>query len=117
SQPVAGRTMALAAREEVRTQEISSTPAESEPCMWGRATLITGTSRTCITGTVMTVTVMAQRRRAPSGAPRAGGGKASAVLVVIWGPLREHPRQVPTSDQHLADPARALGRGQFAPFV
>src|SRR5215468_8807555 len=53
--------------------------------MWGRATLITVTSRTCITVTVMTVTVMAQRRRALSGASRSGVWRASAVVVVIRG--------------------------------
>ena len=62
SHPVAGRITALAARYEVSTQEISSTPADSDPCMWGRATLMTVTSSTCITVTVMTVAVMAHRR-------------------------------------------------------
>ena len=88
SQPVAGRITALAARYEVSTHEISSTPAESEPCMWGSATLMTVTSSTCITVTVMTVAVIAQRRTAPicgsdsaaavpasSGAHRAAGSR------------------------------------------
>jgi hypothetical protein len=33
SQPVAGMMIALAARNEVMTQDISSRPADSEPCM------------------------------------------------------------------------------------
>src|SRR5215471_6863796 len=61
--------------------------------MWGRATLITVTSRTCITVTVMTVTVMAQRRRALRGASKSGVWAASAVAVVISGPLWREGRR------------------------
>ena len=67
SHPVAGSAMALAARYEVSTHETSSSPAESAPWMWGRATLVTLVSRTWSTDTSMTVTVMAQRRALPSG--------------------------------------------------
>src|SRR5215467_6237080 len=62
SQPVAGMTMAFAARNEVITHDISSMPAESEPCMCGRATLVTLESSTCMTVTIMTENVMAHRR-------------------------------------------------------
>ena len=62
SQPVAGMTIALAARNEVMTHDISSRPADSEPCMWGSATLVTLESRTCMTVTIMTENVIAHRR-------------------------------------------------------
>src|SRR6266581_2660221 len=62
SQPVAGMTMAFAARNEVMTHDISSIPADIEPCMWGRATLVTLESRTCMTVTIITENVMAHRR-------------------------------------------------------
>src|SRR5215470_17201880 len=59
SQPVAGITMALAARYEVRTQETSSRPAESEPCRCGSTTLVTLVSSTCMKATTITERVMA----------------------------------------------------------
>src|SRR5438445_5012965 len=62
SQPVAGMMMALAARNEVMTQDISSMPADSEPCMWGSATLVTLESSNCMTVTIITENVMAHRR-------------------------------------------------------
>ena len=62
SQPVAGMMMAFAARNEVMTHDISSIPADIEPCMWGRATLVTLESRTCMTVTIITENVMAHRR-------------------------------------------------------
>jgi hypothetical protein len=37
-------------------------PADIEPCMWGRATLVTLVSSTCMTVTIITDKVMAQRR-------------------------------------------------------
>src|ERR1700675_2700572 len=83
SQPVAGRTTALAARYEVSTHEISSTPAASEPCIWGSATLMTVTSSTCMTVTVMTVAVIAQRRTAPiCGSDSAAAVPASSVPLI-----------------------------------
>src|SRR4029453_2096920 len=59
SQPVAGMMTALAARYEVRTQDTSSRPAESDPCRCGRTTLVTLVSRTCMKATTMTDKVMA----------------------------------------------------------
>ena len=72
---MAGMTIALAARNEVMTHDISSTPADSEPCMCGRATLVTLVSRTCMTVTIITDTVMAHLRAGeicPSAAGSAG---------------------------------------------
>ena len=66
SHPVAGRITALAARYDVSTHETSSTPADSEPWMWGRATLVTVTSRTCITVTNITAPVIVHFRAAPT---------------------------------------------------
>src|SRR5262245_50929832 len=77
SQPEAGSTTALAARYEVRTQDTSSTPADSEPWMCGSATFVTVTSSTCMTVTIMTVKVMSHLRVAPTGAPASGGAGAS----------------------------------------
>src|SRR3989442_7824049 len=37
-------------------------PADSEPCRWGRATLVTLVSRTCMTVTIITESVMAHLR-------------------------------------------------------
>src|SRR5262247_2156401 len=68
SQPLAGMTMALAARYEVMTHDISSMLAEKDPCMWGRATLVMLVSRTCITVTSITEKVMAHRRAGVMGA-------------------------------------------------
>src|SRR5437660_11121333 len=62
SQPVAGMMMAFAARNEVMTHDISSIPADIEPCMWGKATLVTLEPRTCMTVTVIPEYVMAHRR-------------------------------------------------------
>jgi len=44
------------------THDISSIPADIEPCMWGRATLVTLESRICMTVTIITENVMAHRR-------------------------------------------------------
>src|SRR5262245_8185300 len=74
SQPVAGMTMALAARNEVITHDISSTPADSDPCMCGSATLVTLVSSTCMTVTIITDTVMAHRRAPDTGASPGGAG-------------------------------------------
>src|SRR5215468_12596412 len=62
SQPLAGMTIALAARYEVRTHDISSRLAENEPCMWGRATLVMLVSSTCMIVTIITENVMAHLR-------------------------------------------------------
>src|SRR2546425_12467342 len=61
SQPVAGMMMALAARNEVMTQDISSMPADSEPFMWGSATFVTLESCTCMTVTIITDNELAYR--------------------------------------------------------
>src|SRR5262249_1209070 len=53
---VAGITIALAARYDVMTHEVSSTLVDSDPCMCGRATLVMLVSRTCMT--VMSITEM-----------------------------------------------------------
>ena len=50
------------------THDISSMPADSEPCMWGSATLVTLVSSTCMTVTIITDSVMAQRRAGEIGA-------------------------------------------------
>src|SRR2546422_10573026 len=80
SQPVAGMTTALAARYDVMTQDISSMPADSEPCMWGRATLVTLVSRTCMTVTIITESVMAQRRAGVFG----GGGAGPPARPTLY---------------------------------
>src|SRR5438094_7749657 len=103
SQPVAGMMMAFAARNEVMTHDISSIPAESEPCMWGSATLVTLVSRTCMTVTIITENVMAQRRVGVIG----GGSSGSRALTplhygiavprwsVEWAPARAADRRTP----------------------
>src|SRR5262245_2835781 len=82
---------AFAARYDVSTQEISSTPADSEPCMCGSATLVTVTSSTCMMVTVMTVAVMAHRRSAPTGASPLAG--ASALSTLALNGRHRHPRR------------------------
>jgi len=57
SHPVIGRQMALATRNDVSTQVISSTPADSVPRMWSSATLAMVTSR--ITRNVASIVAMA----------------------------------------------------------
>ena len=63
------------------TQDISSTPAESEPCMWGRATLVMLVSRTCMMVTIITERVMAHRRAGEMGVSGAG---AVAAVTRAW---------------------------------
>src|SRR5712691_6235621 len=50
------------------THDISSTLAESDPCMCGMATFVTLVSSTCMTVTIMTENVMAHRRPGETGA-------------------------------------------------
>src|SRR5574342_669344 len=70
------------------THDISSTPAESDPCMWGSATLVMLVSRTCITVTIITDAVMAHFRKGESGSgfasgagglPAGGGSRSGAA--------------------------------------
>src|SRR3974377_1513361 len=60
NQPVRGRTMALATRYEVRTQVLSSMPAERLPAIWGRATLAMLVSSTSMKVDSMTVPAIHQ---------------------------------------------------------
>ena len=53
------------------THATSSTPAESEPCMWGSATLVTLVSSTCMTATTMTEKVSSHLRLAGRSLPAA----------------------------------------------
>ena len=62
SHPVAGITMALAARYDVITHDVSSMLVDSVPCMWGRATLVMLVSRICMIVMSMTEPVMAHFR-------------------------------------------------------
>src|SRR5580765_3557262 len=88
SQPVAGMMIALAARNDVMTQDISSMPAESEPCMWGRATLVTLESRTCMTVTIITENVIAHRRAEEICPSVAGSTELTSPHYVITAPAR-----------------------------
>src|SRR5262245_5153278 len=81
SQGVAGITTALAARYDVITHDTSSSPADSDPCRWGRMTLVTLVSRICMNATTMTVRVMAHFRVGAIGG-------ASGTGDVIVQPLR-----------------------------
>src|SRR5207249_9195029 len=76
SQPVAGMMIAFAARNDLITHDISSTLAESEPCMCGRATFVTLVSRICMTVTSMTEKVISHFRAAESGAAGAGSARS-----------------------------------------
>ena len=58
SQPVIGRTTALATRYDVNTQVTSSVPAFRLPCICGRATLATEVSMISIMAGSMTVIVI-----------------------------------------------------------
>src|ERR1700738_3017225 len=79
--------MALAARYEVMTQVTSSTPADSEPCMWGSTTLVTLVSMTCITVTSMAESVTSHFC-APENSPTA----AAVMLPKLHGHHRGHAR-------------------------
>src|SRR5262249_22125196 len=87
SHPVAGRITALAARYEGRTHATSSTPAESEPWMWGSATLVTVTASTCMIVTVITAAGMAPRRTAPTGPSSSKDLPASFSVSALRGLL------------------------------
>src|SRR2546425_2597368 len=102
SQPVAGMTIALAARKDVMTQDISSMPAESEPCMWGSATLVTLVSRTCMTVTIITENVMAHRRAGDICGAAQGSGTLTLRPRVV-------PRRLPVN--RLSSPACPLHLG------
>ncbi len=65
SQPVMGRLIALATRNDVSTHVISSTPAERLPRMWSSATFAIVTSRT--TRNVAIMVVMATIARSSRG--------------------------------------------------
>src|ERR1700730_15226909 len=58
NQPLIGRMMALETRYEVRTQVLSSWPAERLPAMCGRATFATLVSRTSMNVARVTVSAM-----------------------------------------------------------
>src|SRR5262245_51360905 len=80
SQPVAGSTMAFAARYEVNTHETSSTLAESAPWMCGSATLVTLVSRIWSTDTTITLIVIIHRR-----ALERGASTGSAIARTCYG--------------------------------
>src|SRR2546430_13667769 len=70
-------------------------PAESEPCMWGSATLVTLVSSTCMMTTIITVSVMAHRRAGDSGASVMVGseGAEEGGQRVYLGGLQAHSEQ------------------------
>src|SRR5208282_1938233 len=72
SQPVIGKTMALATRYEVSTHVASSTLEESEPEMCGRLTLTTEVSSTCMIALDITAMAVIQRCGGMASAPREG---------------------------------------------
>ena len=82
-------------RNEVMTHDISKRPADSEPCMWGRATLVTLKSRTCMTVTIITENVMAIR----------GGRHTSALRDRLDGAHKHTLRQNGTTDESHELPA------------
>src|SRR5579863_8782213 len=67
SQPLNGRTMALDTRYEVRTQVLSSEPAERLPAMCGSATFAMEVSSTSMNVARVTVTAITQGLTDPSG--------------------------------------------------
>src|SRR5438128_9156149 len=102
SQPVAGMTIALAARKDVMTQDISSMPADSEPCMWGRATLVTLVSRTCMIVTIITESVMAHLRAGVICQSVSGSTALTSPHYVITA-----PRGLERARAHLESSGRA----------
>src|SRR5512138_489271 len=89
------------------TQDISSTPAESDPCMWGNATLVTLVSRTCITVTIITERVMAHFRKGESGSVvAAGAGGLPAGGGSRSGDTGSQPSRTPREWQRLGLGAR-----------
>src|SRR5687768_1944821 len=69
------------------THATSSTLADSEPCMWGSATLVTLVSSTCITATTMTENVSSHFRPGDSSPspPASSTGLLAEVSRVIEG--------------------------------
>src|ERR1019366_4701990 len=84
SQPLMGRMMALATRDEVRTQVASSVVAERLPAMWGRLTLTTEVSSPSITALDSTATATRFRRAIILGqiisSPHAGNASGQSLL-------------------------------------
>ena len=62
------------------THDTSSSPAESDPCRWGRITLVTLVSRICMNATTITVKVMAHFRAEGIGAVSGAGGVMLGAL-------------------------------------
>src|SRR5437899_5847898 len=89
------------------TQDISSMLADSEPCMWGRATLVTLVSRTCMTVTIITESVMAHRRAGEICKSVTGSTALTSPHYVITA-----PRWLERARAHLESSGRSSKRGQ-----
>src|SRR5215510_4217778 len=101
------------------THDISSTPAESEPCMWGRATLVMLVSSTCMIVTIITENVMAHLR-AELMEPSVVTRRTRATLAhpptepALTGPVPAaylHQNGPPPSGQARDDSARTVSDG------
>src|ERR1700739_4351081 len=82
SQPLSGRTIALETRYEVRTQVLSSCPAERLPAMCGKATLAMEVSSTSMKVARVTASAMIQGLTAGRQASALSRVPAAALIFV-----------------------------------
>src|ERR1700676_2835796 len=106
SQPLKGRTMAFETRYEVRTQVLSSCPAERLPAMCGNATLDMEGSSTSIN--VANVTVIAMIQGLTAGRQRSAFSSGGAAALIA----ESNPSVRPTCRGAAIDPCFRPGRAQ-----
>src|SRR6202040_1313566 len=107
NQPLRGRTIALETRYDVRTQVLSSWPAERLPAMWGRATLAMEVSSTSMKVASVTVIAMIQGLIAGRQTSAFSSGGA-AELIAGSKPLESLTCRGEATDLYFL-----LGRAQF----
>src|ERR1022692_4209842 len=98
SQPLRGSTIALETRYEVRTQVLSSCPAERLPAMWGNATFAIEVSSTSMN--VASVTVMAMIQGLIAGRQTSAFSSGGAAALIA----ESRPWAQPTSRDAAIDP-------------
>ena len=96
------------------THATSSTLAESEPCMWGNATLVTLVSSTCMTATTMTEKVSSHLRLAVRSELPAASAAGASRGDAAPGPRRAGHIQADSHDGRHAGPEGLGGAGGLA---
>ena len=85
SQPAAGMPIAVPTIVAVRTQEISSSPAERSPCIWGNTALAIVALRVC-SAPAMIIEIRMTVRRTAESMTVAGASPGSASVAIPFIP-------------------------------